>query len=98
MIRNSLFADSVVVNTAVVNSSQIRLSWITPQSLIDQGLSQYQITVTSQCSTGEVSAPQRFTVTPSDPSSLTISGLGKISIGIPDNSNIYTHYTNSSPL
>ena len=68
--------DPIVVSTMVVNSNQILVSWTTPQLVTDQGVSQYQIVVTRVCSTG-VATTRQFTATPSDPSSVTISSLGK---------------------
>lgn len=79
--------DPVVVGVTVINSNQMSLSWTTPQSVIDQGVSQYQISVTPLCSTGATTATQTFTASPSDPSSITISSLGKLNTDVIDGGN-----------
>ena len=72
--------DSVLVYTTVIDSNQISVSWMTPQSIIDQGVSQYQIVVTPLCSAQGMTGTQRFTTTPPAPSSITISTLGKLKL------------------
>lgn len=62
----------------MINSNQISVSWVTPQSIINQGVSQYHIAVTPLCSAAAMVTTQRFTATPSDPSSITISTLGNL--------------------
>ena len=64
-----------MVESTVVNSNQISVTWVTPQSIIDQGVSLYQIMITPLCLNG--GDTRTFTATPSDPSSITLSGLGK---------------------
>ena len=71
-----------MVDTNVLNSNQMLVSWMTPQSLIDQGVSLYVIAVTPLCSSGSVAVTQMFTATPSDSSSMTISDLSKFNIDI----------------
>lgn len=65
------------VTTSVVGSTEISISWVTPQSIIDQGVTQYQVAVTSFCTANGVLPTQLFTVTPLEEPSLNISGLGK---------------------
>ena len=67
-----------MVESTIVNSNQISVTWMTPQSVIDQGVSLYQIMITPLCLNG--GATRTFTATPSDPSSITLSGLGKLKI------------------
>ena len=82
----SLFlSGNIVVESTIVNSNQISVTWTTPQSVIDQGISLYQIMITPVCLNG--GATQTFTATPSDPSSITLSGLGKLKI-------LHTLYSN----
>ena len=64
------------MESTIVNSNQISVTWMTPQSIIDQGVSRYQIMITPLCLSGGTA--QTFTATPSDPSSITLSGLGKL--------------------
>ena len=70
-----------MVESTVVNSNQISVTWVTPQSIIDQGVSLYQIMITPLCLNG--GDTRTFTATPSDPSSITLSGLGKWRLYIP---------------
>ena len=87
-ISDSIFlisSDTIVVESTIVNSNQISVTWMTPQSIIDQGVSLYQIMITPVCLNG--GATQTFTATPSDPSSITLSGLGKLKI-------LHTLYSN----
>ena len=65
-----------MVESTIVNSNQISVTWVTPQSVIDQGVSLYQIMITPLCLNG--GDTRTFTATPSDPSSITLSGLGKL--------------------
>jgi hypothetical protein len=65
-----------MVESSGINSNQISVTWTTPQSVIDQGVSLYQIMITPLCING--GATRTFTATPSDPSSITLSGLGKM--------------------
>ena len=65
------------VTTSVISSTEITVSWVTPQSVIDQGLTQYQVAVTSRCSAQGVLPTQVFTITPVEEPSLNISGLGR---------------------
>ena len=58
------------------------ISWTTPQSLVDQGVSLYEIAVTPLCSSGGVAVSRTFTATQSDPSSMTITDLGKLTVDI----------------
>ena len=79
MTRDPFFlSDSVVVDSNIINSNQISVTWMTPQLIANQGVSVYRISVTPLCSTGGV--PQTFIATPSDPSSITLSGLGELNI------------------
>lgn len=64
-----------MVESTVINSNQISVTWMTPQSVANQGVSLYQIEITPLCLNG--GATRTFTATPSDPSSITLSGLGK---------------------
>ena len=66
----------------MINSNQISVSWVTPQSIIDQGVSQYHIVVTPLCSAASTVTTQGFTATPSDPSSIAISTLGNLNTNI----------------
>lgn len=57
-----------VQGTVSVNDTEIlTVSWVTPQQIIDQGITGYQIAVTSQCFTNdEPTPPQVFNIQPSD--------------------------------
>ena len=65
------------VTTSVVGSTEILVSWVTPQSIIDQGVTRYQVAVTSFCSVEGVLPTQLYTITPQEEPSLNISNLGK---------------------
>ena len=65
------------VTTSVVGSTEILVSWVTPQSIIDQGVTRYQVAVTSFCSVEGVLPTQLYTITPQEAPSLNISDLGK---------------------
>lgn len=61
----------------MVGSTEISVSWVTPQSIIDQGVTRYQVAVTSFCSVEGVLPTQLYTITPQEEPSLNISDLGK---------------------
>ena len=65
------------VTTSVISSTEIMVSWLIPQSVIDQGVTQYQVAVTSRCSAQNVLPTQVFTISPIEEPSLIISGLGR---------------------
>ena len=65
------------VTTSVTSSTEIMVSWLTPQSVIDQGVTQYQVAVTSRCSAQNVMPTQVFTIGPMEEPYLNISGLGR---------------------
>lgn len=67
----------ISVTTTVVNSTEITVSWVTPQSIIDQGVTQYQVAITSVCSAQGILPTQLFTISPIEEPVLNISGLGK---------------------
>lgn len=72
-----IFLAPIDVTTSVVSSTEITVSWVTPQSITDQGVTQYQVAVTSLCSAQGVLPTQLFTITTLEEPSLNISGLGK---------------------
>ena len=54
----------------------LTVSWDTPQQITDQGVTGYQIAVTSQCFTNdEPTPPQVFNIQPSDDDSQQVTGL-----------------------
>lgn len=62
----------------MVGSTEIFVSWVTPVSIIDQGVARYQVAVTSFCSTEGVLPTQLYTITPQEEPALNISGLGNM--------------------
>ena len=78
IVLNILFLpDPVVVTTEASNSTAISIVWITPQSVLDQGLTQYRVVVTPKCVSGvEVSPPRRLSIGVHERPIVTISELG----------------------
>ena len=77
---NTTFIAPINVTTSVVGSTEIFVSWVIPQSIIDQGVARYQVAVTSFCSTEGVLPTQLYTITPQEEPALNISGLGNIHV------------------
>ena len=71
--------DPINVNAPdVVNENTLRITWMTPQSVINQGVAEYTIAVTSSCLTGDaVTPPQQFVVSPLQTPIVTVQNLRK---------------------
>ena len=54
----------------------LSVSWITPQEIMNQGLSGYQLAVTAQCFTNAMpTPPQVFNIQPQEPPSQRVTTL-----------------------
>lgn len=68
--------DPVQGRVRVDDPETLTVSWDTPQQITDQGLTGYQLAVTSQCFTNEEPTPaQVFNIQPSEPPSQQVMGL-----------------------
>ena len=47
-----------------VDANTLMITWTTPQSVMDQGVAEYTIAVTSNCLTEDTVTPQQFVVSP----------------------------------
>ena len=60
----------------VEDAQTMSISWITPQEIINQGLSGYQLAITAECFTGDQpTATQIFSIRPDEPPSQRVVGL-----------------------
>ena len=70
--------DPAVVSVAIDDPETMSISWMTPQGIIDQGLTSYQLAITTQCFTNDQpTSPQLFTIQPQEPPSQQATGLRK---------------------
>ena len=68
--------DPVQGNVSLDDLETLTVTWDTPQRIIDQGITGYQLAVTSQCFTNDRPTPaQVFNIQPSEPLSQQVMGL-----------------------
>ena len=73
--------DPVQGTVTVQDPETLTVSWVTPQEISNQGLTGYQLAVTSQCFTDDEPTPaQVFNILPQEPPSQAVMGLRKYSI------------------
>lgn len=60
------------------DESMLTITWMTPQSVVNQGITEYTIAVTSSCLTGDiVTPPQQFVVSPLQARIVRVQNLRK---------------------
>lgn len=68
--------DPVQGSVTVENAQTMSISWITPQEIINQGLSGFQLAITAECFTGaQPTATQTFNIRPDEPPSQRVVDL-----------------------
>ena len=73
-----MYLDPVMVSVVIDDPETMSITWMTPQGIIDQGLSLYQLAITSQCFTSvQPTSPLLFTIQPQEPPSQQATGLRK---------------------
>ena len=62
----------------IIDQNNLILTWVTPPSVLSQGVEQYVIDVTSRCFVGDnVVNPQQFVVSPVQAPTVTVPNLRK---------------------
>lgn len=60
----------------VEDAQTMSISWVTPQEIVNQGLSGFQLAVTAECFTGaQPTATQIFNIRPDEPPSQRVVNL-----------------------